>query len=61
MRSSSGGDVVTGPMPQETLQRLLDFDRPVHFIHGNGELAQNPPAWDRWSWPSAVLPQHSAE
>jgi predicted phosphodiesterase len=34
-----GGDVVPGPMPRETLQRLLDLDRPVHFIHGNGELA----------------------
>ena len=34
-----GGDVLPGPMPRETLQQLLDFDRPVHFIHGNGELA----------------------
>ncbi len=34
-----GGDVVPGPMPRETLQRLLGFDRPVHFILGNGELA----------------------
>ena len=34
-----GGDVVPGPMPRETLQRLLSLDRPVHFIHGNGELA----------------------
>ena len=34
-----GGDVVPGPMPRETLQRLLDLDLPVHFIHGNGELA----------------------
>ena len=34
-----GGDVVPGPMPRETLQRLLDLDRPVHFLHGNGELA----------------------
>jgi predicted phosphodiesterase len=34
-----GGDVVPGPMPRETLKRLLDLDRPVHFIHGNGELA----------------------
>jgi predicted phosphodiesterase len=34
-----GGDVVPGPMPRETLRRLLDFDLPVHFIHGNGELA----------------------
>jgi predicted phosphodiesterase len=34
-----GGDVVPGPMPRETLRRLLELDRPVHFIHGNGELA----------------------
>ena len=34
-----GGDVVPGPMPRETLRRLLDFDRPMHFILGNGELA----------------------
>lgn len=34
-----GGDVVPGPMPRETLRRLLDLDMPVHFIHGNGELA----------------------
>jgi predicted phosphodiesterase len=34
-----GGDVIPGPMPRETLQLLLGFDLPVHFIHGNGELA----------------------
>ena len=34
-----GGDVVPGPMPRETLRRLLDLDRPTHFICGNGELA----------------------
>ena len=34
-----GGDVVPGPMPRETLKRLLDLDIPVQFIHGNGELA----------------------
>src|SRR5206468_11074083 len=34
-----GGDVVPGPMPRETLGRLLDLDLPTHFIHGNGELA----------------------
>ena len=34
-----GGDVVPGPMPRETLRLLLDLDLPVHFIHGNGELA----------------------
>jgi predicted phosphodiesterase len=34
-----GGDVVPGPMPRETLRRLLDLDLPTHFICGNGELA----------------------
>jgi len=34
-----GGDVVPGPMPRETLERLLELDLPVRFIHGNGELA----------------------
>lgn len=34
-----GGDVIPGPMPRETLSRLLDLDRPTHFIYGNGELA----------------------
>jgi Icc-related predicted phosphoesterase len=34
-----GGDVVPGPMPRETLARLLSLDIPIRFIHGNGELA----------------------
>jgi predicted phosphodiesterase len=34
-----GGDVVPGPMPRETLERLLHCDWPVDFIHGNCELA----------------------
>jgi len=34
-----GGDVVPGPMPRETLGRLLDLDLPVRFIHGNCELS----------------------
>ncbi len=34
-----GGDVVPGPMPRDTLARLLSLDRPTHFIVGNGELA----------------------
>jgi predicted phosphodiesterase len=34
-----GGDVVPGPLPRETINRLLDLDLPVHFIHGNCELA----------------------
>ena len=32
-----GGDVLPGPMPRETLRRLLDLDIPIDFIHGNGE------------------------
>jgi len=34
-----GGDVVPGPMPRETLVRLLELDIPFQFIVGNGELA----------------------
>ncbi|HQR37259.1 MAG TPA: metallophosphoesterase family protein [Blastocatellia bacterium] len=34
-----GGDVVPGPMPAETLARLLDLDRPVEFLRGNCEVA----------------------
>lgn len=34
-----GGDAILGPMPRETLQRLLVFERLVQFIHGNCELA----------------------
>jgi len=32
-----GGDVLPGPMPQETMARLLDLEIPVRFIHGNGD------------------------
>ena len=32
-----GGDVVPGPMPRETLARLLAFEIPVRFIQGNGD------------------------
>lgn len=34
-----GGDVVPGPMPPETLDRLLTLDIPTQFILGNGEAA----------------------
>ena len=34
-----GGDVVPGPMPRETLARLLSLEHPVSFIQGNGEVA----------------------
>lgn len=32
-----GGDVLPGPMPQETLERLLGLDIPLQFIQGNGD------------------------
>jgi predicted phosphodiesterase len=32
-----GGDVVTGPMPRETLACLLNLTIPVHFIQGNAD------------------------
>jgi putative phosphoesterase len=32
-----GGDVLPGPMPGETLARLMALEIPVRFIHGNGE------------------------
>jgi len=34
-----GGDVLPGPMPPETLERLRNLDAPAHFIYGNGEVA----------------------
>lgn len=32
-----GGDVVAGPLPNETLARLQALDLPIHCIHGNAE------------------------
>jgi putative phosphoesterase len=32
-----GGDVLPGPMPRETVARLLALDLPVHFVLGNGD------------------------
>jgi predicted phosphodiesterase len=32
-----GGDVITGPMPRETLACLLNLTIPVHFIQGNAD------------------------
>lgn len=34
-----GGDVVPGPMPRETLDRLLSLNLPCQLIQGNGEIA----------------------
>jgi putative phosphoesterase len=32
-----GGDVLPGPMPRETIRRLLELDVPVRFLQGNGD------------------------
>src|SRR3954470_22115294 len=32
-----GGDVLPGPIPRETLHRLLDLKIPIRFITGNGD------------------------
>ena len=32
-----GGDVIPGPLPRETLERLLNLDQAIEFIHGNCE------------------------
>ncbi|MEO9060177.1 MAG: metallophosphoesterase family protein, partial [Ktedonobacteraceae bacterium] len=32
-----GGDIVSGPMPKETLERLLAFGDRVYFIRGNAD------------------------
>src|SRR4030095_5110947 len=37
-----GGDVLPGPMPRETMARLLELDVPTQFIYGNGDLAVLP-------------------
>jgi putative phosphoesterase len=34
-----GGDVLPGPMPRETLERLRNLKVPTHYIYGNGEVA----------------------
>ena len=41
-----GGDVLPGPMPRESLARLLDLDIPVQFIRGNGDREVIAPSGD---------------
>ena len=52
-----GGDIVAGPFPVETLERLTGLEADVRFIHGNTErevvhLGPNvPPTWaERVPW-----------
>lgn len=32
-----GGDIISGPMPVQTLEMLFQLDTPVQFIRGNGD------------------------
>ncbi|MFF0825457.1 metallophosphoesterase family protein [Brevibacillus sp. NPDC003359] len=32
-----GGDMISGPMPVQTLEMLFQLDTPVQFIRGNGD------------------------
>ncbi len=50
-----GGDAVSGPQPQETLERLRSLELPTHWIRGNGERALGPDAGD------AVMDAEGAE
>jgi putative phosphoesterase len=46
-----GGDVLPGPMPRESIARLLELDLPVEFIQGNGDrevLAQMQGTESEW-------------
>jgi predicted phosphodiesterase len=60
-----GGDVLPGPMPRETLARLLGLEIPVQFILGNGDRAvlEHIAGHDTASLPEHVraLVRHSAE
>jgi putative phosphoesterase len=34
-----GGDVLPGPMPRETVERVMRLEKPVDYLFGNGEVA----------------------
>jgi predicted phosphodiesterase len=64
-----GGDLLPGPMPIETVDRLRDLDVPVRAVYGNGELAMlaqvdatDPDAVTYWGTTSgAALPEKYKE
>jgi len=53
-----GGDVVPGPMPRETIDRIRRLDIPTSFIHGNGD--RETVAWRRGVESTAIPPQYHA-
>ncbi len=46
-----GGDIAIGPMPRETLMRLLELEDRARFVRGNGdrEVAAEPGGADLWA------------
>ena len=49
----SGGDVFSGPMPKETLARLVDLGPRVSFVRGNADRDLGPyeEQWrERYEW-----------
>lgn len=67
------GDVLPGPFPAETFDRILAAGRPIRFIHGNGDrnvlramrgqdLAEIGPAFHEWiRWNASQLTSLHAE
>jgi putative phosphoesterase len=53
-----GGDVLPGPLPKETLDRLLDLDLPIRFLRGNGDRAV---LEERQGVDSGALPEAARE
>jgi putative phosphoesterase len=51
-----GGDVLPGPMPCETIARLLDLHVPVQFIQGNGD--REALAWMKGNETTAIPEQY---
>lgn len=47
-----GGDIVPGPMPKETLARVLSVNLPVRFLKGNGD--REAVSWKRGVESSAI-------
>jgi calcineurin-like phosphoesterase family protein len=55
-----GGDIVSGPLPGQTLARLMQVEKPIHYIQGNAdrELVQT---FDKRPLSRRYLPPLSAK
>jgi putative phosphoesterase len=50
-----GGDVALGPMPRETLERLLALGRDVRFVRGNADREAAEGVGEPGAWVAALL------